>query len=75
MLGIGRDLRVRLSDDLLFQLNMQLVKVNSKVTRSRGSEVSFRVNRDVQVVPFVHEERQDTGCSVQCIVVDEFSKG
>jgi len=38
--------------DLLFQLNMQLVKVNSKVVRSRGSEVSFWVDGDVWVVSF-----------------------
>ena len=36
--------------DLFFQLNMQLVKVNSEVASLRGSKVSFRVNRDVQVV-------------------------
>ena len=35
---------------MLFQLDMQLVKVNSEVTSLRGSEVSFRVNRDVWVV-------------------------
>ena len=43
--------------DLLFQLNMQLVKVNSEVTSSRGSKVLFRVDRGVQVVSFVHKER------------------
>jgi len=61
--------------DLLFQLNMQLVKVNSKVMSLRGSKVSFGMDRDVWVVSFVHEERQDTGCSVWCIVVGEFGKG
>ena len=55
-LSIGQDLVSRLSKlYLLFQLNMQLVKVNSEVTSLRGSEVSFRVNSDVWVVSFVHE--------------------
>ena len=48
---------MRLSEyDLLFQLDVQLVKVNSKVMSFRGSEVSFRVDRDVQVVSFVRKE-------------------
>ena len=46
---------LRLSElDLLFQIDMQLVKVNSEVVSSRGSEVSFGVNRDVQVVLRYH---------------------
>ena len=58
MLGVSQDLIVRLSElDLLFQLDMQLVKVNSEVVRSRGSKVSFGMDRDVWVVSFVHEER------------------
>jgi len=73
--SITRDLVLRLSEfDLLFQLDMQLVKVNSKVTSSRGSEVSFRVDSDVRVVSFVHEERQDTCGSVRGIVVGEFGE-
>ena len=53
-LGISQDLEARLSGlDLFFQFNMQLVKVNSEVMSSRGSEVSFRLNRDVRVVSFV----------------------
>jgi len=57
-LGISQDLVARLSKPgLLFQLNMQLVKVNSEVTSSRGSKVLFRVDRGVQVVSFVHKER------------------
>ena len=39
---------------------MQLVKVDSDVVSLRGSEVSFRVDRDVWVVSFFHKERRDT---------------
>ena len=74
--GISRDLIARLSKlDLLFQLDVQLVKVNSEVTSSRGSKVSFRVNRDVRVVSFVCKERRDTSGSIWCIVVGKFGKG
>ena len=76
MLGIGQDLIARLSKlDLFFQLNMQLVKVNSKVVSLRGSKVSFGVNRNVWVVSFVRKETQDTSCSIGCIVVGKFGKG
>jgi len=52
MLGIGQDLIVRLGElDFLFQLDMQLVKVNSEVVSSRGSEVSLGMDRDVQWYP------------------------
>ena len=51
--SIGQDLVSRLSEfHLLFQLDMQLVKVTSKVMSSGGSKVLFRVNSDVQVVFF-----------------------
>ena len=53
MLGTGQDLIARLSKlNLLFQLDMQLVKVNSEVVSSRGSEVLLGVDRDVQMVSF-----------------------
>jgi len=58
LLSISQDLVLRLSKhDLLFQLDMQLVKVNLKVMSFRGSKVSFRVDGNVQVVSFVCEER------------------
>ena len=42
---------VRLSKlDLLFQLDMQLLKVNSKVRSLRGSKVSLGMDRDVWMV-------------------------
>ena len=45
--GIGQDLIVRLSElDLLFQFDMQQVKVNSKVTSSRGSNVLFGMDSE-----------------------------
>ena len=76
MLGIGQDLIARLSKlDLLFQLDMQLAMVNSEVTSSRASEVSFRMDRDVRVVSFVRKERRDTCGSVRCIVVGKFGEG
>jgi len=57
-LGISQDLMVRLSElDLLLQLNIQLVKVNSEVMSLGGCEASFRVNSDVWVVSFICKER------------------
>jgi len=73
--SISQDLVSRLSEfDLLFQLDMQLVKVNSEVMSLRGSEVSFRVDSDVRMVSFVREERRDTCGSVWGIVVGEFGE-
>ena len=55
--SIGQDMVLKLSKfNLLFQVDMQLVKVNSKAMNLRGSEVLFGVDRDVQVVSFVCKE-------------------
>ena len=56
--GVSRDLVPRLSGfNVLFQFLMKLVKVNCKGSSSGRSEIWFRMNHEVQVVPLVHEER------------------
>ena len=62
--------------DLLFQLDMQLVKVDSEVASSGGgSEVLFGVNSDVYMVLLVFKEGKCTSGGIWFIVVSELRKG
>ena len=53
---------------------MKLVKVDCKGSGSGGSEISFRMNHEIWVVPFVREERQDTSGSAQGVIISKFRK-
>ena len=57
---------------MLFQFLVEIVKVDCEGLGLGRSEIPFGVNRKVQVVPFVHKERQDTSGSTQGIIVSEF---
>ena len=59
---------------MLFQFLVKLVKVDCKGSGSGRSKVPFRMNREVWMVPFVHEERQDTSGSTRGIIISEFRK-
>ena len=59
---------------MLFQFLVKLVKVDCEGLGSGRSEVLFGMNREVQVVPFVREERQDTSGSAWGIIISEFHK-
>ena len=70
---VSRDLVPRLSSfNVLFQFLVKLVKVNCKGSGSGGSEVPFGMNCEVQMVPFVHEERGDTSGSTWGIIISKF---
>ena len=72
---VSRDLVPRLSSfNVLFQFLVKLVKVNCKGSGSGRSEVPFGMNREVQVVPFVCEERRDTSGSARGVIISEFHK-
>ena len=60
--------------NVLFQFLVKLVKVDCKGLGSGRSEVLFRVNREVRVVPFVCKERRDTSGSTRGVIVSEFRK-
>ena len=72
---VSRDLVPRLSGfNVLFQFLVKLVKVNCRGSGSGRSEVLFRMNRKVRIVPFVREERRDTSGSTRGVIVNEFRK-
>ena len=72
---VRRDLVPRLSGfDVLFQFLVKLVKVDCEGSGSGGSEVPFRMNREVRVVPFVCKERRDTSGSAQGVIISVFRK-
>ena len=53
---------------------MKLVKVDCEGSGSGRSEVLFGMNREVWVVPFVQEERQDTSGSAWTVIISKFRK-
>ena len=72
---VSRDLVPRLSSfNVLFQFLVELVKVECEGSGSGRSEVPFGMNREVQIAPFVHEERRDTSGSTQGVIISEFRK-
>ena len=72
---VSQDLVPRLSGfNVLFQFLMKLVKVNCQGSGSGRSKVPFGMNHEVQVVPFVHKEREDTSGSTWGVIISEFRK-
>ena len=72
---VNRDLVSRLSGcNVLFQFLVKLVKFDCEGSGSGRSEVLFRMNREVWMVPFVREERRDTRGSAQGVIISEFHK-
>ena len=59
---------------MLFQFLVKLVKVDCEGSGLGRSEVSFGMNREVRVVPFVREERRDTSGSARGVIISEFCK-
>ena len=59
---------------MLFQFLVKLVKVDCEGLGSGRSKVPLGMNRKVQVVPFVCEERQDTSGSARGVIISEFRK-
>ena len=72
---VSQDLVPRLSGfNVLFRFLMKLVKVDCEGLGLGRSEASFRMNGEVQMVPFVCKERRDTSGSAQGIIASKFCK-
>ena len=53
---------------------MKFIEIYDKVSSTLRSQISFRVNGDVQMVALVREERRDSSGSVRRVVVCELSE-
>ena len=72
---VSRDLVLSLSGfNVLFQFLVKLVKVDCEGSSLGRSEVPFGMNHEVQMVPFVCKERQDTSGSARDVIISEFHK-
>ena len=59
---------------MLLELLVKLIEVGDKVLGVSQSEVTLRMNSNVQVVALVGEEGRNTSRSTGCIVVGELGK-
>src|SRR5262245_54556242 len=61
--------------DMVTELLMKFVKVDSKFSCSIRGKISFSMNSNAWIVSFVCVERRNTRSSIRCVVVGEFGDG
>jgi len=60
--------------DFKFKGTLQFIKINSKVAGLKGSNISFRVYKNVRIITLISKEQEDTNSSTRRIIVGKLYK-
>ena len=60
--------------DFKFKGTLQFIKINSTVAGLKGSNISFRVYKNVRIIILISKEQEDTNSSTRRIIVGKLYK-